>query len=128
LGARNTRTATFSNFSAASGPSAYFGALTMTYVTRQLSKAVDKLREELRDALNQQKSAIHAAEERRHEQKEIENKYLEKILSAYQHAKGNEPPNAERNYSVQKSLRWAAWFAFGAAVIYATIAAVRWRP
>jgi hypothetical protein len=94
----------------------------MICFTRQLRKALDKLRGELREELNQQKSAIHAAEERCHEQKEIENKYLEKILSAYQHAKGNEACDAKRNYRVQNSLRWATWFAFGAAFIYGAIA------
>jgi hypothetical protein len=35
--------------------------------------------------------------------------------------------NNERNYRLQNSIRWATWFAFAAALIYATIAALQFN-
>jgi hypothetical protein len=78
--------------------------------------------EELRDAIQEHSKAIHAAEERkRHECSTA--KTVHAVIAYDNQTKRDTKTEFDRQYRTQNSIRWAAWFAFGAASIYAGVAA-----
>ena len=106
----------------------------MDYVTRQFIILAKKLRKELpklahlihRD-LQQHTEAIHAAQKSNEQQRDVQPVWLDPILTKYQQSVTDKETSDNRNYGVQNSLRWAAWFAFIAAAFYGLIAVCQWR-
>src|ERR1700722_10155329 len=113
------------------GPSAYFDSLTMSYyVTRQLGKAIDKLREELNEALHEQIDAIRDSTKATRESKQDP---LPSPLTvrAETHTAPAEQTEQRTQYghsqTIQILLTIGTWLAFLAAAIYAGIAARQWK-
>ena len=78
---------------------------------------------ELYEAIENHSEAIHAAEERNRNEPSPANP-IQAIVSFDDETKGDTQRESNRQYGVQNSIRWAAWLAFGAASIYAGIAAI----
>jgi hypothetical protein len=78
----------------------------------------------LRDRLcniEQEICSIRNEQERYNKQRDVQPAWIEPIVRAYQESETNKATNDNRDYSVQVSLKWATWFTFAAAAIYACI-------
>jgi hypothetical protein len=96
------------------------------YFTRQLVKAIDKLREELLQSLKNQTDAINTSTEATKETKQVSlQSPLVVELQVPEAEKAERKTDTEKNYTLQKWLTVGTWCAFGAAIIYAGIAAVQ---
>jgi hypothetical protein len=71
--------------------------------------------------------SIRAQQERNEQQRNIQPVWLDPVISEYKQAETDKKTNEDRHYSVQNSLRWATWLAFGAATVYAGISYTQWR-
>ncbi len=105
----------------------------MDYVARQFINLTKKFRKDLRKLaellhrdLRQHTNAIHAAKRSSEQQRDIEPIWLDPILAKYQEPIREKKAADERRDRVQNSLRWAAWFTFGAAFFYGGVAALQW--
>lgn len=94
------------------------------YVTRQLSKAIDRLREDLREAFQKQTSAVEdSARASNEERREIPRIIASAIETAAKDIPTHEKSQRDKEYRQQNRLILATWCAFAAAFIYAAIAA-----
>jgi hypothetical protein len=84
------------------------------------------LRESLR-AIQERMHAIRDQQEGEQQDQNIPPGWLEPILAANQQTETDRAAHDNRQYRVQNSLRWAAWFAFIAAAVYAGITYQQWR-
>jgi len=82
--------------------------------------------EELRDSIQEHSKAIHAAGvSKRNEDSTV--KTVHAVIAYDDQTLRDTQREYDRQHGNQNSIRWAAWFAFGAATIYAAIAAFQWR-
>jgi len=88
---------------------------------------LQKIREHLEQLiakLNQQITAVNAAEERREQKRNAQPPWLDPILTKYKQPETERKAEADRQSGIQNSARWAAWFTFGATLLAFIAAAV----
>jgi hypothetical protein len=105
----------------------------MDFVTRQFIVLAKKLRKDLREAFKvlrrdfQQGIKSIRAKESEPDQRNIQPVWLDNVLTKYDLLERDKSSNQDewnrKQHSVQNSIRWATWFAFAAAAIYAGITA-----
>jgi hypothetical protein len=92
------------------------------YSTRHVINAIDKLRQELHEAFQQQIGAIRNASETAHQDHKDISARIDG-LRVREKEKADNRAYREKQYRLQKWLNRGTWFAFIAAAIYAAIAA-----
>jgi hypothetical protein len=89
-------------------------------------RAIRSAIEELRGAIEEHSRTICAQKEAEKD-KEVPLKSKQVIVSYDDETVRDSKEENERQYRIQRSIKWAAWCAFGAAVIYAGIGVFQWR-
>jgi len=97
------------------------GIVRLRLELRALRHAVN----ELYAAIKQHSEATYAAEQSERN-KPTAAQTVQAVVSFYHETKRNTETENKKQRGIQSSIRFAAWFAFGAAIIYATIAVFQW--
>lgn len=101
------------------------------YFTRQLTKAIEKLRDDLQGTVRRYAEItdeiLRAAREHADRSKDIQPLWVEDLISKFQKTVRQSSADSQRQERIQNSIRWATWSAFMAACIYATISAFQWN-
>jgi hypothetical protein len=108
---------------------ASFG-VPLDIATCQLILLARKIRKEiscLNNALQKHTEAIHTASKREDDKRNIQPVWVTNILAKFDQSECDHEKHKEREHGIQNSIRWAAWFAVIAALIYATVAAFQWK-
>lgn len=105
------------------------------YYGKQLREIANALRQLLglhqhlsaiNESIEKHTEALGAAQEGQKQRAKVKQEWLEEIFTEYKKSERNKAEIDDRQYHLQNSLRWATWLAFGAAALYAGIAAFQY--
>ncbi len=97
-----------------------------TAIAKKLIAELQSVNEHLKslhDEIKNHSKTIDTARKRDENQGNIQPVWFEPVLTEYKKAEGDRKAEEDRQYCVQNSLRWAAWFTFGATLLAFSAAA-----